>query len=212
MRKIVAGAILLLFGWKMFGPKTTMKNLSITPISPDQARFIEEKVKENFAFVMDCYDHHKREGNNVLQWLFGATIGGIGLVGTLVKNDYWCLAVGALAASAWAAITSASLIDCLKSNSMQAPGNSAESLKKILDEPEHRMRWRESLGLSKRAAANEEIVGKVALGVDLARIRLTRLPIWFVGGAVLAYYLNWYGQFLLWVWNEHAQRLLPDWI
>lgn len=158
-------------------------------LTPEFVSLAEEKVKENYSYILDCYDVAKKEGQNVLQWLFGAAIGGVGLVGSLAKAGYWPLAFGAFVAACWAARKAAILIGCLNSQEIRPPGNSSEAFKVMRDEGASilAMRWRETRGMTIRAADNINVVELVAKGVDRARNGIAYLPAWFIGGTAAAW-------------------------
>lgn len=158
-------------------------------LTPEFVSFAEEKVKEHFSYILDCYDVAKKEGQNVLQWLFGAAIGGVGLVGSLAKAGYWPLAFGVFVAACWAARKAAILIGCLNSQEIRPPGNSSEAFKVMRDEGSSNlaMRWRETRGLTIRAEENSTVVELVAKGVDRARNGIAYLPAWFIGGTTAAW-------------------------
>lgn len=217
MWRLLAGLALLLFGADRFKNGFSISSESCDhdddlPVVGDkrmsrkQVLLVEERVKENYTFVMDSYDLAKKEGQNVLQWLFGAIIGGLGLVGSLAKENYWWLAVGAFVSVCFAAHKAAKLIDALKSNEMQAPGNSATTFKGMVGEgiSETRMRWREAMGTSDRAEANIKVVAKIAIGTDKARCGIAWIPAWFLGSSAvaglfqLAYRYDLLGPFLDW--------------
>lgn len=161
-------------------------------ITPAQADVAVASIKENFDFVLSSYEAAKREGQNVLQWLFGAVIGGIGLVGTLAKNDYLALAFGALVASLWSAYLAGRLIRVLNFQEIHPPGNSSGAFQKMLDEgiPPHRMRWKDALRMTLRSKDNIETVAGVAQGVDKARNGLIFIPIFFVVGSFVSWIIG----------------------
>ncbi|MFZ4777096.1 MAG: hypothetical protein ACOYM3_17130 [Terrimicrobiaceae bacterium] len=149
-------------------------------ITHEKAEFIEQKTELMYRYVLDSYDIAKAEGKNVLQWLFAAVMGGVGLAGTLMKGGYESIAVGALAASVWAAFSASRLIRSLKSNEISPPGNEAATLQQIRREPFPRMRWAEAIGLDARNHANRLLVAKICSAVDRARDSIVWIPAWFL--------------------------------
>lgn len=160
-------------------------------LTPEKAAFIEQKTKEMFDYTLDCLDRARGEGNNVLQWLFAVVVGGLALVGTLFSSGYWQIAIGALSSAGWAAWLAVNLVQALRSNETMPPGNLSEALNAMLDEPEHRMRWREARGMDGRIATNLGHVERLATAVDRARDRFTWLPLFFLGGSIGGLLAGW---------------------
>jgi hypothetical protein len=152
-----------------------------------KALFIEQKVKEYLDYTITCLDRAQAEGTTVLQWFFGVIVGSLGLIGSLAPNKYWSFAGGFFVAALWAAYSAMRLIKGLRSRDTMPPGNFCDSLNTLLDEPEHRMRWREARGVDGRIRKNTDAVQKLAECVDRARDRFVILPAWFFGGIVIAW-------------------------
>jgi hypothetical protein len=110
-----------------------------TKITSEQAIFIEARVNEYFAYVRDCYDQARREGTNVLQWLFGVTTGAIAVLGYLLPHGNLNLSVGIMLAAGYAAYAARALILALKTRLIHPPGNFAKCLNTMLNEPIERM-------------------------------------------------------------------------
>ena len=160
-----------------------MDNSQASDPDPQKVEFVERKAEETFRYVLESYDLAKAEGKNVLQWLFAAVIGGVGLTGTLVQNSYCSVAVGALAASAWSAWQAHKLIKSLRSYLITPPGNEASSLKSVMHCSLPKMRLLEAEGLEEGTEKNRKTVDVVARGVDKARNAISWIPVWFLGAA-----------------------------
>lgn len=158
------------------------------PVTEGQAKFVEEKTRLAFDYVIECMDRVRAEGNTVLQWFFGIITGGIAAIGALVTANYIPLAVGFGAAVGTAAYAADRLVFGLRTRETYPPGNYAASLNTMIGESEHRMRWREANGMDARIEANRQVVIELSTVVDNARIRLTRIPIWFLASTALAYF------------------------
>lgn len=166
--------------------------------------FIESKTKEQFAYILDCYDKTRTEGNNVLQWLFGVILGGLAMFGTLFKEGYWPIAWGAFAASAWATYLSIYLVRGLNPKNTMPPGNLAATLNKRLADSEEEMRWFEATLMDYRIGVNREAANEAADSVSRARTQLTYLPGVFIAGIALSaiFYGLWRGAVLILTVNQ----------
>jgi hypothetical protein len=160
---------------------------SPTQVTEEQAAFIEEKTKAIFDYTIDCLDRARSEANNLLQWYFGAIAGGVALASELRTEGFVVLAIGVATAVAAAATFACLLISEMKSRFTMPPGNTAENLRELLKDPMPRMRWLECLGMDGRTANNTRVVDDIAEAVDKARRRFSLLPLWIIGGAVVAW-------------------------
>jgi hypothetical protein len=162
-------------------------------LTPEKAVFIEKEVNRLFCHTLDCYDRARAEGTNVLQWLFGSIVGGLGLVGTLIKSGYPCIAAGIFAAVIAAAVSVGRLVHALKSQDVHPPGNHADRLGEMVkQDPEYRMRWREARGIDGRINTNIEHTAKLARAVDNARCAFAWFPVWGVLGFTIFYFAKPY--------------------
>jgi hypothetical protein len=186
MIRLLIAAFLLVFLKRTGCPATEDE------LTTEKAEFIEQKTELMYRYVLDSYDTAKTEGKNVLQWLFAAVMGGLGLTGALMKDGYESFAAGAFAASVCAAFSASRLIRSLKSNEMSPPGNEASQLQKIRHETFPRMRWAEALGLDSRNKKNLSTVEHLCMAVDRARDSIVWIPAWFllfsVGVAFIRYF------------------------
>lgn len=106
-----------------------------TAISAEQALFIEEKTKATFEYTIECLDRARIEGNTVLQWFFGVIAGGLAFIGTLFPSGYFSVAAGMAGAVLAACFGAWKLVLSLRSRETLPPGNLAESLNTLLNEP-----------------------------------------------------------------------------
>jgi hypothetical protein len=161
-------------------------------ITSDKAEFIERKAEETFKYVLESYDVARADGKNVLQWLFATIIGGLGFTGSLVKNDYYSIAIGILFALSWAAWAAARLLHTMQSQEITPPGNTAKYLKSHIHDALPVIRLREAEELEHGNIANRETVAKVTEGVDKARRAIAWIPVWFfcatIGTSLLRFY------------------------
>lgn len=164
--------------------------------SLEKVEFAERKAEETFKYVLDSYDVAKAEGKNVLQWLFAAIVGGIGITGTLFQNHYISVAAGTLFSAGWAALSAHRLIKVLNAHDIIPPGSEEPSLKTIIHHPLPEMRWEEVRGLAEGTATNRAIIEKVCEGVDRARSAMSWIPVWFfgttIGISLIRYFLHLY--------------------
>jgi hypothetical protein len=161
-------------------------------ITPEQAAFIDVKTKQYFDYTIDCFDSAKKEGNNVLQWLFAVITGGMIFLGAVWVKGFHSLAIGfaaAILAAAWAA---AKLVRELRSRNMQAPGNLAAALEPLLEDTPPRMQWREAKGMDERIRKNVDQVRLISAAVDNARVQLIRIPFCFAVGIAAAYFSQYF--------------------
>lgn len=154
-------------------------------ITPEKAELIERNVAAYLAYTIECYDHAKTDGANVLQWLFGVVTGGMAMIGPVAMAGHWWLAVALAFPVLRAALLAARLVPELNSKYTYPPGNYAGSLNTMLDDTVARMRWREATGVDARIRHNNEAVHRVASAVDRARLRFAQLPYWFLAPAVV---------------------------
>lgn len=181
--RLLLGAIIMLLFKKIW--RFSLMAPDKLPMTLEKAEFIEKKAEEEARYVLESYDVAKAEGKNVLQWLFAAVIGGLGLTGTLVQNGYYSVAVGAFVASVCAAIATCRLIDYLHSSNIVPPGNSALSLKTIAHLPFPQMRVLEAEGIDEANTTNRKIVEHVTAGIDEARKAIPSIPWWFLGATLV---------------------------
>lgn len=162
------------------------ENKPLTPVSPQQAEFIETKTKQLFDYTIECLDRARTDGNNVLQWLFGVITGGLAIIGAVWTKEYYVLAVGFAFSVGAAAYAATKLVPALSSRETMPPGNTAAALNVMLDDTPERMRWREAKNMDDRIEKNRTAVQSITTAVDNARVRLARIPAWFLGGLALA--------------------------
>lgn len=155
-------------------------------LTSEKVLFLEEKTKEYFDYILDCYHKTRAEGNNVLQWLFAVILGGLAMSGTLYKEGYWPLSWGAFAAAGWATYLAIILVPKLNPQSTMPPGNLAEYLNKRLSASTEQMRWEEATRMDYRIGVNREAANTVANAVSEARKKLTYLPGVFMAGIALS--------------------------
>jgi hypothetical protein len=172
---------------------------SVKNLTAEKAEFIEKSVNAYLQYTIDCLDNLRRDGNNVLQWLFGVITGGMALIGTLISMNLYHIAIGTSVAVVMASLTASKLVTDLGSKDTHPPGNLSASLNTMLDDTIDSMRWREASGLDERITANNAVVTEVAEAVDKARARFAQIPRWFLGGTAIAYLGDVLGRFII-VW------------
>jgi hypothetical protein len=131
----------------------------------------------------------RAEANTVLQWLFAVIVGSLGAIDATAPQEHWLLVGGFIAAAGCAAGAAMALIREMASRDTLPSGNYSEALKTLLNEPLHRMRWREARGMDGRIETNRAAANDLAAAVDKARGRLALLPAWFIGGIVATWLL-----------------------
>lgn len=161
-------------------------------LTAEKAEFIEKNTNVYLQYTMDCFDNVRREGNNVLQWLFGVITGGMAVIGTLISLELYHVAVGAGLAIAVASFAAAKLVTDLCSKDTMPPGNYFSSLSTMLSDSIDVMRYREASGVDQRIAHNLNVVAEVATAVDKARSRFACIPRWFIGGVVVAFAIDYF--------------------
>jgi len=154
-------------------------------LTDEKVAFVQEQANRYLAHTIDCYDRARIEGTNVLQWLFATVIGGLGLVGTLIKNEYYCVAFGMFGATIAAGVSIWKLVHAMHSRDLEAPGNKAGALHPLLDQSANRMKWREAESVDSRSGENMEHTKAIADAVDKARRSIAYLPIWGLVGFIV---------------------------
>ena len=150
-------------------------------ITSDKAEFIERKAEETFKYVLESYDVARAEGKNVLQWLFGAAIGGVGFTGSLVQKGYYSIAIGTFVGALWAAYSAYRLIKGLDSQPITPPGNEASAFSDLLEKQTlPTIRFLEAKGLSEGTSQNRTMVSKLSSSVDDARRSISYIPLVFL--------------------------------
>lgn len=166
--------------------------MSDTEPSIDESRFIEAKAREQFGFVIDCFDQCRKEGNVLVNWFFAVIVGGLGSVGPLFVNGYWFLISVPVIPAVFATVSVRALIEALRTHSMRPPGNYAADLRKELntlaeeDEGLAQLTLNEALGMDDRIRTNREALGELADAVDQARSKFSDLGKFFFWGVLVA--------------------------